>query len=274
MKSLYCFFALLLVPAITTGSDDPSGIGARSVGLGGIATTLQDFWSVFNNQAGLADLTNIEAGFAYQSRFSQSELSTKSFAVVVPTKSGVFGVVATSYGFSDYSESKYGISYGRKIGENISIGGQINYQNIRLSQAYGNWAKASGELGLRANVTEELSIGMHLINPIRLTLTETPEERLPSIIRLGSAYQFSNKVFLAAEVEKAVEIDPSFSAGIEYLFTEKVALRAGVGTGPVKTNFGFGYKSNQFQFDVAAWYHQLLGFTPSLSMTYQFNQGQ
>ena len=74
----------------------------------------------------------------------------------------------------------------------------------------------------------------------------------------------------AMEVEKAINQDASLKTGIEYLFLENISLRGGIGTGPVKTNFGFGYSANNLKFDAAVWYHQILGFSPSLSLSYAF----
>ena len=249
-------------------------IGARSTGIGGASVTLQDFWSTFNNQAGLAYVENIEVGLAYESRFSLNELSLKSLAIAIPTNSGVFGFAATSFGFSDYAESKYGLSYGRLLAENISLGGQINYQSIRLPGAYGSWSTVSGELGLQAKITNELSIGAHVVNPAKIKITENPDERLSSIIKIGSAYQFSEKVMAAMEVEKVIDQDASLKTGIEYLFSDNIYLRGGIGTGPVKTNFGFGYYTNNLKFDAAVWYHQILGFSPSLSLSYAFDSAK
>ncbi|MFT4659951.1 MAG: hypothetical protein ACI8XB_000207 [Patiriisocius sp.] len=270
MKTLLTTLLLASLIQLTHAQTGSNVIGARSTGMGGASVTLQELWSTFNNQAGLAYVEDIEAGLAYESRFSLNELSLKSIAIAIPTNSGVFGFAATSFGFSDYAESKYGISYGRLLAENISFGGQINYQNIRLPGAYGNWSTVSGELGLQAKITKELSIGAHIVNPAKIKIAENPDERLASIIKIGSVYQFSENVLAAVEVEKVINQDASLKTGIEYLFSEKIFFRGGLGTGPVKTNFGFGINTNNLKFDAAVWYHQILGFSPSLSLSYVF----
>ncbi len=266
---------LILIVLFSThhqASGQANIIGARSTGIGGVSTTLTDLWSSFNNQAGMADLTTIEAGIAYETRFALKELSTKSFAVVLPTKSGVFGFVASTYGFSDFLESKYGISYGRLLGENIRIGIQLNYQNLRLPSRYGNRSNLSGEIGLLTNITDKLTMGAHITNPVRLPLTENPNEYIMSTIKIGSQYQFSKKVMVAMEVRKATDFEFIFNAGIEYLVNENIILRGGTGTGPVKSNFGFGYATKKLKIDVAVWYHQLLGFSPNLSLSYALSK--
>ena len=73
---------------------------------------------------------------------------------------------------------------------------------------------------------------------------------------------------VVAEVEKDLINPLSFKGGVEYLLGEVLYLRAGISTAPVQTTFGIGLKFNTLNLDIASAYHQLLGFTPGISLKY------
>lgn len=245
-------------------------VGARSAGMAHSSVTLYDVWSVHHNQAGLGWLENPEAGIFYENRFLLSELSYRGGVFAYPTKSGTFGLSVQSYGFNLYSENKYGLAYGRKLSEKVSAGIQLNYHTLRIAENYGNTNGISVEAGIQARLTEKLAIGVHVFNPNRTKVAEFEDERIPTIFRLGMNYTFSEKVFVTAEVEKDIDFNPVFKAGVEYHATDMLYLRGGVSTEPVLASFGFGLELKQFRLDIANTFHQTLGHTPQVSLQYAF----
>ena len=91
-------------------------------------------------------------------------------------------------------------------------------------------------------------------------------------MRLGMAYTFSEKVFVTFEAEKDIDFKAVFKAGMEYKANDKIYLRAGIGTNPNLATFGVGVYHKGLKFDIASSYHQVLGFTPEISLVYQFEK--
>ena len=89
-------------------------------------------------------------------------------------------------------------------------------------------------------------------------------------MRFGGSYKFSEKALLSSELEKNVGLTTIFKAGLEYHIVEQVFLRGGIASNPTLSSFGFGFKLKQWQVDVASSYHQVLGFTPQVSLVYDF----
>lgn len=266
----FLFFFLLVCAgfnSLQAGNENYS-IGGRSAGLANASLTLTDLWSVHHNQAGLAYLEKISAGIFYENRYLLSELSVKGGVAAIPTKSGVFGVSISSFGYSAYSENKYGVAYARKLSDKFSVGIQLNYLSTQLSEPYGNKSVLAGEIGFRAQLTNELSAAAHIFNPTRAKLADYNDERTPTILRFGLGYAFSEKVTVVAEAEKDIDYAPAIKAGIEYYVIEQLYLRAGVGSKPFTSAFGFGLKLKQFQLDFASTFHQTLGYTPQVSLSY------
>lgn len=267
MKNLL-LTALIALPLLTFGGNENLPVGARSVALGHASVNLQDIWSAHHNQAGLANLERIGGGIYYESRFTMAALSLKGGVAALPFDFGTFGVSVTSFGYSLYSESKVGLAYAMKLGENVRMGVQFNYHRTQIAEGYGNANLFTGEVGLQADITEALSVGAHVYNPTLTSQADYNNERIPTTIRLGASYQFNEKFFLSVEGHQNIYDKAQFRAGMEYHIIEQLYLRGGISTNPTLASFGFGLKLKKFFIDVASSYHATLGFSPQVSLSY------
>lgn len=258
-------FNLFQISFAQVGND---AVGARGNALGGYTTTLTDIWSANNNQAGLGFHQNISGGIYYENRFLLKETSYKSGAFVYPLKSGALGASVSSFGYQLYNQTQIGFSYGQHFGEKIAVGVQLNYLNTSLSENYGQKSAFTGAIGLIAKMTEELSMGVHIYNPTKAKLADFDNERIPTTMRLGLDYKFSEKVMVVIETEKDIDFSPVVKVGVEYHIIEVLYLRGGISTNPTLSSFGFGLKMKEFQLNVNASFHQTLGLTPGISLVY------
>ncbi len=268
---MYKKITIILLYLLTTNLKAGNGndaIGSRANSMGGFTTTLSDLWSTNNNQAGLGFVKDLSAGIYYENRFLLKETSLKAGALVLPLKAGAFGLSITSFGYSAYSENKVGLSYGIKLVEKFSVGIQLGYLNTKLTSEYGQHHAFTASIGIMGNLTKQLSMGVHVYNPNRSKLVEYNNEHIPTIMKLGLDYKFSNKVILAVETEKELNFKPVVKVGVEYHAVEMLYLRGGISSNPTMSSFGFGVKLKQFKLDVSSSFHQTLGLTPSLSLIY------
>jgi len=269
MKQLFTYCLLLIILAVKAGNDDLP-IGARSAGLANASVTLSDVWSVHHNQAGLGFLEKAGAGVYYENRFLIPELGLSAGVVAIPVKKGAFGLSIRNFGYQLYNESKIGLGYGRSFSDKLSIGMQLNFLNVRFADVYGARNAFTAEVGAIYKLNSNLTIAAHINNPTRTKLTELDADRLPTIIRFGLRYQFSKKVFLAGEAQKDTYNAAQLRFGLEYMASDIFFLRAGIATNPINSSFGFGLKLKKLMLDFAGTFHQVLGFTPQISLTYQF----
>lgn len=265
-KIITIFFLVVTVTTYAINGNDV--VGSRATSLGGFSTTLSDLWSTNNNQAGLGFVKELSAGIYFENRFMLKETSYKAGAFVLPLKAGTFGFSITSFGYSAYSENKAGLSYGIKLAEKIAVGVQLNYLNNRLTGDYGQSNTFTAAIGVISPLTKELTVGVHVYNPNRTKLADYNNERVPTIMKLGLDYKFSEKVFLAVEAEKDINFSPVVKVGVEYHAIEMLYLRGGISTNPTLSSFGFGLKFPQFKLDFSTSFHQTLGLTPSVSLIY------
>lgn len=269
MKQFYFLFSVAFSCALSAGNDNIP-IGARQAGIAHTAVTLSDVWAVHHNQAGLGFVQKSAAGVYYENRFLLPELGLSGAVLALPVKTGTFGLSIRNFGYSLYSESKIGLAYGRAFGEQLSIGIQLNYQNVRFADVYGVRNMFTAEIGAIYKLSPELTVGAHVYNPNRTRLSDFADERLPAVMRLGLRYQFSDKLFIAGETEKDSHNDPVFRGGIEYVIADVLVLRTGISGNPLNNTFGIGLRMKKLQLDLAGTFHPVLGFTPQFSLTYQF----
>lgn len=271
-----CWKSLLLIISLVISFNARADggvfpIGSRQAGMGRASVSLTDFWSCQNNQAGIALIDKTGAGIYYESRFSISQLSTKTVAVVVPTNIGVLGATFNHFGYELYSDMKVGIVYARSFGQYFRIGLQLDYLLTTIGDNYGTKSNITFELGIQSDVTKSLTIGAWVYNPVQVKLSDYNNEKIPAIFRLGIGWHVNENFLVTVEAEKNTNIAPIvFRGGLEYGFNNKFYIRGGFSTWQEIFSMGFGLNIKFLRFDISAVMHQSLGFSPQVSLIFQF----
>lgn len=274
MKKIYIILLSILIVSSSQAWNENNPIGARSSGMGNASVSFGDVWSAHHNQAGLGFVRDISAGAYYENRFLLKEISIKGGVVALPVKAGTFGLTISNFGYALYHENKYSLSFAKAFGDKLSAGVAIDYLTTKIAEGYGSKGVFAAEFGIQAKPLKGLTIGAHVFNPTRSKIADYNDERLPTIFRLGGDYNFSEKVTVAVETEKDMSQKAIFKAGIEYKPVKEFYLRAGIGTNPTLTSFGFGINLKNFKIDVSGNYHQTLGISPQLGLTYIFKKAE
>lgn len=251
-------------------SHDQYGPGARSAGMAGMGVMLPGFWSLQDNQAGLAWIDQGCVGFHHENRFLESKLGFQSLALALPAKPGILAVNMSGFGYSKYRESRIGLAFARKFTAHFAAGIQLNYFHTRISGMYGHKSFLGVEAGIQYRLSYRLMAGIHIFNPTRTRIDTYPEEYLPTIFRAGIAWKAVDELLIGIEIEKDVENRPLWKAGMEYTLSEKIWIRAGTGISPASWCFGLGYLTGRIRTDLAFTYHHILGTTPHFSIQISF----
>ncbi len=267
MKVLLSILLILCTTLLLAGNGQGS-IGGRSGGLAGSGIFFSDVWAAENNPAGLGFMRQWGAGISYQNHFLLPEMAHKSAVFSLPTNSGSFGLSVRQFGYELYSENKVGLSYGQALSKTFSLGIQLNYLNTQIAESYGSTGGLSGNIGLYAKITEKLSLAALLVNPNKLELAEAADERYPSRLNLGLAYEISSKVLLLSEVEKDIDFEENIKLGMEYHPNEMFFFRLGYATQPSQSTFGFGLLFNSFVLDVSSGIYSEIGLSPQVSLSF------
>lgn len=267
MRLITILLICLPLLAHAGGENDPPG--ARSAGMANAGLNYTDIWSIYHNQAGLGYIQGPTASIFYENKFLISNFAYAGFAGALPLGNGTIGVSYTNFGYSAYKESGIGLAYGMKLSEKFAVGVRLNYHSIRIdADGYGNKGALTADVGFRLQVSDRVSLAAHLANPTRTKLNDFDDERIPTIIRFGAGYEISDDLLATAEVEKDIDRNPIFRAGIEYQPVDILFLRVGASSNPGLFAFGFGLNFDAFKVDLSTTYHSVLGYSPQIALTY------
>ncbi|HMG14686.1 MAG TPA: hypothetical protein VK590_04515 [Saprospiraceae bacterium] len=239
---------------------------SSSQAMGLCSISFDDVRAAFANPASIANASNFQSSLFLDQRFAVNELKSISASLLLPTKSGNFAASFNRFGYEVYSENMVQLSYGRKILNNLSIGGAIQYYNVNI-QEYGNKSLLGFQLGINTNISKSTSLYFSIQNPHQPEINT--EDKLPGFFNLGIQYKPSDIVTLHGELYKELEFNEDFRFGIDYQPLPSLFIRLGGHTYPAQIGFGFGvvvYKS--IIIEASSLYHSVLGFSPGLGMSY------
>jgi hypothetical protein len=237
--------------------------------MGNAGVALQDVWAAQKNQAGLANLNNATIAIGYENRFSVKELGTQSAVFAIPLKKITLGAAFQSYGVDAFKEIKTGISLAKSFGPKLLIAVNLNYHQLKIEN-YGSSKSFSVDVGLQYEAFPHLWLGTHVSNPNQSKYGLNNEQIIPAHIQFGASYIFSNQLIISSEVEKTLDAQADFKAGLEYKVVKLVALRGGISVNPFKQFAGFGIHYEKLNIDFAVASHPVLGYSPQIAIGYEF----
>lgn len=241
-----------------------------SMGMGDISATITESASLFTNQAGLSKTKNGAFLGGMERRYFWADVNLIGAGVVLPTRSGTFGLQLQHFGITDFKRQKIGLAYGRQLRQNIRLGGQLNYFRTAIPE-YGSNNVFSFEIGVQADLTEELMIGTHVSNPMQTAYLE--DEKWPTIFQVGLLYKVSKKAALALEMEKDIEFSTRIKSGILYKPVDKFEFRMGYSSNPSNFHLGISFLNNKkLELITAVKYDMSLGLSIGFGMRYSLRE--
>lgn len=244
--------------------------GGRSAGMGLTSAADTDFWSINNNQAGLAFYDRSSAGIYYENRYLIKEMGSQTGAFALKTRYGMLGATVGYSGDANYNSTKAGFVYARKFGNRFSAGIQLDYIATAMGEEYGKRSNITFDAGIMVKITEQLTFGAHTFNPMHVKISEYNNERIPTTLNAGFGFTFSDRLQLTAEAFKNSEYPMEFRSGIEYKLSKIAYARIGISTNPARYTFGFGLEMKNLTFDLSSSVHTQLGYSPQVSLQYSF----
>jgi hypothetical protein len=242
-------------------------MGGRAAGMAYATSPLSDEWSLFNNAAGIAAAKKTTLGAAYSMNPVLHGANRVAFAASHPFSIGAFSIGAFAFGDDLYNEQKVSLAYANTLGL-ASLGLTINYLQYS-AEGFGTRGVTTVSLGGIANLTPTISVGAHIQNINQPYLTETEDERVPTILTAGIGFKPSDKAMLVAEVEKNLQYKALYKTGIEYAFTSRFLARTGFTINPTSLFVGIGFHQSKIHIDYAVQYTPTaIGYSHHASVTY------
>lgn len=272
MKLLTVIFIFIAVFLFRTslGAQEVLNPSSRVQAMAGASVGLSGCWSVFGNQAGMANIDQIHFGGSFLNHYLVSELSTRAGFIAFPVQSSVFSVSLYQFGKSPFRREKYGLAYARHLSEKLSFGMQFNYYRLLFPEE-NRMAGCSGmELGIQYFLNENLILGVHIANPYSAKIkTYSGNFKYESLVKVGALYHLSESFSITTEFENEMATHMTFRTGMEFSISDRIFIRGGVSGQPYQCSAGFGFQAEKLKIDIANSYHQYLGSSPSISFQFQ-----
>ena len=243
--------------------------GSRSIAMGSAGIALEGVWSLQQNSAGIASTKRSVFALGYKQHFFNRELSTKTAVLALPFKNNVFGLSFQRYGFSDYLEQTSGLAYSRSFSDVLSLSVVFKHHQLSIPK-YGSAQAFSVDAGMQFLLTDKVRVASQITNPGRSSFESRSESIIPLSVSIGACYELSDKVLLVTDLFKTLGLGLDARAGLEYQITHWFYLRGGFSVNPFLQSAGFGIKHKSVFVDLAASSHPKLGFSPNISMAYEF----
>ena len=245
-------------------------MGARAHGMGYASGCLSDVWALNNNIAGLAKTEHPAVAFSYHAIPSFKFFNRMAAVFALPVKSGAAGAGVFRFGDDLYNEQILSLGFANRFGL-ASLGVKLNYIQYH-AEGMGTSAAFTASFGGIAALTPQLSFAAHIVNINQPVINELTDERIPTRLLAGVAFEPSEKLILAGEIEKDLEHSPTLKAGLEYLVFKKIAFRTGFSLNPEAGFFGLGFKSRKFDLDYAMQFNDPFGLSHEATVIYQFRR--
>ncbi len=264
----FSFFIFMVFSVWVIGQSHFSGLGgAYFNGLGRAGLTVGGIGAMYNNQAGLSELKNWSVDASYERRYNLEDLTGIQVSAAKKFGFGTLGVVFSQFGSDVYNEQLYGLAYGRTLSKKVSAGGNLSVLAFN-GQQIGSLYTATFSFGAIVKIDRQFAVASHVFSPVSIKLSEYNE--ISSRFRLGLTYTPSDKVNLYAEVDKSLSKSHwEYKLGVDYQVVKKLVLMAGYNPNADFFGFGFRYRLvNTLDVRGATSFHQVLGLTPALSISY------
>ncbi|MEE1944112.1 hypothetical protein VRU48_03265 [Pedobacter sp. KR3-3] len=261
---------LAMLQGSVVGSLAQAHLGARLTAMGNNGNTVEDVWSIQGNPAGISGISAVTAAIDYTKYLFATELSRQAMAIAIPFQKNSIGIGLDRYGIAEYSEIKASLAVVKQFGGQLGIGLKGNYHQLKINN-YGATTAFSLGVGFLYRLNKWFLLGFYADNPA-LQKYKSPAVKLtiPTSFHLGLSYFISDKVLLATDLSKTLQLPIDVAIGIDYELLSLLSLRGGLTAKPFKQYAGFGLHYRKLMLDMAVASDPYLGYSPQITLAYVF----
>ncbi len=260
---VFCAVLFLCLPVRALAQVIHSPINSSRPNPGVYDPNFLDAFSFTGNQAALACSRNLMAGIYSSQKFLIEELEYTGAALSFPAAGGGMGFQIMHFGFSQYNESGFGLSYGRKLGKLVDLGIQFNYYHISIT-GYGHAQNIHAELGLILHLSDHLHAGLYVYNPAGIKLNGMSNESLASIFKTGIGYEVTGQAYFQLDLIKEEDQPIDADASLHLFLTENLFCGLGIQTNAFSPYGWAAWSWKKLKIGLSVSHHPQLGFTPGI----------
>jgi len=269
MKRKMVLFILNFVSFYLNAVDNTRISDIRSIGMGVNGVTQ----SILYNPSLLALQNKSNCHFNCFNRFEMKELSTFQGGIDFVNKFLPSAIDIFTFGYDAYRENMFRLSVAKKLGEQWFSGVAVQYRWIQTELFEDIPQFLSTDIGILYNPVENMFIGLLIMNfpSFYITNGETDNKLFNSYsLQTGFEWKIINSLLIAGTVERSECCQLTGSAGVEYILFKDFCFRTGLQFSPLLPTMGVGYQISHFIVNAAVVYHQSLGISSGLGVSFTF----
>lgn len=269
MRELLFTGSLLYSLTISGINDNSQFESARSISLSN--ATVATFGIL--NPASTILKENSFLVATYENKYITKELSSTTFTALYKSKFADLSFCMNYFGYEIYNETSFLVSSSKKLSDWISLGLKIKYTSFYFHSEDGRSNKLSAGIGVLLFQNRDINLGLNFDNLLKVRLDNNYDPlslSMPFNYQLGLAYHAMHDLCFLFQLSQWESQNIQLAVAAEYNGISSFPLRLGLSGMPFSPSFGIGYVCDLFQIDIAAKYYLNLGFSPSLSLTYNF----
>lgn len=262
---LKCMCFLLFLSKKTT-AQDYTHISANNAGMAFSSINNNDFWAVFNNQANLSRIENIETGILIKNFYGLENLNLIAAGFASKYRYTASGLSYIRMAANAYSQHIIGLPISISIFKFIAIGGQISYLYTDDQQAVFLRHDFKADLGFSIHFNR-LKFGYHLHHlALRNHFTT---QYLTKKNTFGITFNPSDDFEINGSFEKYPE-QIRIAGGIQFMLLHFLSISGGLSNYYETYSMGLRIHTNSFDIDFSATGVQNLGLSPHVGITKRF----
>ncbi len=240
--------------------------GAISHMQGGVSVTANDLWTVVNNPSGMCFVPQQSIGLYSVQKYGIRESNLGAVAGFTKFRNFYIGSSIAYFGIPAYNQQRFCLSMSKMLFKEVSVGIQFNYVYTRIAD-YGSNGNIVGGIGLQSKIRKDTYLSLYFFNPEQRKYSNQNTDPIASFGRLGVKHEVSSVLVLHLEYEIPMQKQASLKAGLNYAIANACKISLGISELPFTYHYGISCTIKKLQIDGAIAMHQILGFTPRLSLT-------
>ncbi len=207
----------------------------------------------------------------YSAHYFIPELGESTIGISRSTDQHGFALILNHSGDQRLQEFRSTAVYAQSFKDKFSLGLGLTRHQYSFSEGYGSKGFHYVNFGLLASINDEIRFGISVENAGRTSLLERFNERSPISIQSQLLYGLSDKCQLTAVLLKISDRKLSGAMAVIYQPLDRFCTRIFYQTLLNKTGITCGYTVKRSRVFITTIYQYPIGFTTSLSFSYDIS---
>lgn len=248
----------------------PTTQGPVSLGFGTISSLKSDPFAAYNHQGSLAFAKQNSLSLGFQTQYFVDGLNQAYLAANYKiSKTQTLGLAYNFFGNQYYNEGLLKVSFANKFTSHFGGGISLDYMRLQLpKESYPVKHLITAGAGIYSSFNSDFDFALQVINPLRVSLSDYNDERLPFITNASLFYKSTSKLIIAAEWSQQMNGKGNLKVGLNYKVSDKLNICAGVYNKPINPSFGLSFTSKNISIHLALSMHPYLNATSAAGITY------